>query len=327
MNDVATADPSLIELLDLHVGGRIVWTPQVEQLGLAIAEWMMLGLPGGAAYGQQRSGKSMALTFMKRTMSDYVNVPVTVHHWNVGESARPPTEATLLRGFLSESGYMLSSHKDRSILMTRLVFFIEQCCEMQGTRRVLILVDEAQNIHFANYGLLIECFNLLERRNCRPFILLVGQPELALVPETILEESKLHIYGRFFKKTMQFYGADPQNFAAIIEGFDCESARPDGNVLPPMSKALFPSRYERGWRLADLAEPMTEGLERILIEHKVSEFRVPMQDLVSALRGIVRRLHQRPALFDKSLTKIAIDSFKEGGFIQTLLAYARYQRR
>ncbi|MFC6520989.1 ATP-binding protein [Undibacterium arcticum] len=250
MNTLVIRDIGLLELLDSHAGGRVVWTPQVEQLGLAIAEWMMLGLPGGAAYGQQRCGKSMALTFLKRTMSEYVNVPTTVFLWNIGESLRPVPEPTLLRGFLSETGYMLTSHKDRSVLMTRLVHFIVQNCEAEAARRALILVDEAQNIHFSNYGVLIELFNLLERENCRPFIMLVGQPELALVPETILDENKLHVYGRFFKKTMQFNGVDPKDFATILEGFDEESPRSDGTVLPPMSKALFPERYEQGWRLS-----------------------------------------------------------------------------
>ncbi|MFD2272690.1 hypothetical protein ACFS07_20100 [Undibacterium arcticum] len=52
------------------------------------------------------------------------------------------------------------------------------------------------------------------------------------------------------RKTMQFNGVDPKDFATILEGFDEESPRSDGTVLPPMSKALFPERYEQGWRLS-----------------------------------------------------------------------------
>ncbi|MFD2272689.1 hypothetical protein ACFS07_20095 [Undibacterium arcticum] len=72
---------------------------------------------------------------------------------------------------------------------------------------------------------------------------------------------------------------------------------------------------------------MAEALERILSEHKVSAFRIPMQDLVSATRALVCRLHQQPSLFDSGLTANAVEAFKDGGLTRTLLSYARYQRR
>ncbi|MFD2272691.1 hypothetical protein ACFS07_20105 [Undibacterium arcticum] len=149
MNTLVIRDIGLLELLDSHAGGRVVWTPQVEQLGLAIAEWMMLGLPGGAAYGQQRCGKIDGFDFSEANNERVCECSDNgLFLWNIGESLRPVPEPTLLRGFLSETGYMLTSHKDRSVLMTRLVHFIVQNCEAEAARRALILVDEAQNIHF-----------------------------------------------------------------------------------------------------------------------------------------------------------------------------------
>jgi hypothetical protein len=312
-------------LLDRHIGARIIWTPQIEALGLAIAEWLEAGLPGGSAYGMQRCGKTRALTYLKSEISDFTGMEVATFFITIAHSLRAVSDATLLKGFLRDAGCMFYAHPDRAILITRLSDFIEQWCEKLNTRRVLILIDEAQNIQFGNYGVPTDLYNLLEVKSLQPFILLVGQPELALTPDSMLEDNHLHVYGRFFKKMMRFSGAATSSFSKILQGFDMVSITPVGEHLAPASSVLFPDQYADGWRFEALAHPMMDALQLILDQHKINEFHIPMQDFVSALRCLLGQLHRKPKLFNKPLSAQAVNAYRDAGLSQTLLAYARVE--
>jgi hypothetical protein len=250
----ASTTPTLLTLLEAHVDGRVVWTPQVEELGNAIVKWSMLGLPGGAAYGTQRSGKTSAIKYLQREIEQYYTKSVCAYAWSVAKSLRPAPQ-TLLRSFLLQSRYLLVSTRDESILRARLIAFVEQQCEQKKCKRIIFLIDEAQNLHFSDYDVLIAIFNGLEQRGLKPFFMLVGQPELYLMPDTLLDENKLQTYGRFFKKTRRFSGVDTSAFKVILQGFDQESTTTDGRVLSPM-----PSRTH--W--ATKQWPITERLTTLL---------------------------------------------------------------
>ncbi len=297
-----------------------VWTPEIDRLLQCIVEQIRLDQPGMIMNGPQRNGKSRACGYIAAVLSESVGYPVTTFTWTISESDAPPKARVFIQDRLYQSDCTAITHRDFAVLRNRLITHLCERASSEGAKRVAIIVDEAQNLWRADYGTLVFIFNEIERRGLRPFFLLVGQPELGKQAEHWMTEDAQQMVGRFSTRTHSYLGIQLEDLEQVLEGFDDDSSGQENTAAFRTS----PRAYADGWRVAELAPVIRDGVKAIAAGQNVQEtVRLPMQYLRSCLLSVLYRIVQtgmNPRAFQLA---DAIDCVKSSNFAKVLQFYVR----
>ncbi len=304
-----------VDILD----DSVIWTPEIECLVQAVVEQIRIDQPGMIVNGPQRNGKSRACRYVAAVLSESIGYPVTTFIWSM-----PKDIATSSRGFFQErmfqSGCNAVSHRDIVVVKNRFFNHIAERASAEAARRVVIIVDEAQNLGSDDYGSLVFIFNELERRHVRPFILLVGQPELSQISELWLSQDAQQMIGRFSTRTHDYLGIALDDLEQVLEGFDNDE---DGPQSSPAFRTA-PAAYADGWRIVNLAPLMREAVQTVVTAQNVNEqVRLPMQYLRSCLLAMLYRIIQRRIRPEALTLADAVDCVKATNFAKVLQYYVR----
>lgn len=273
-----------------------VWTPEIDRLLQAVAEQIRLDQPGMIVSGPQRSGKSRACDYLTAVLSDTLAYPVATVKWTI-----PQEPFTTSRPFFQErmlqSGSRAIHHRDLAVIRDRFFNHLAELTTSGGAMRLVIVVDEAQNLERAEYALLVFIFNELERRRLRPFILLVGQPELNSIADQWMAAGAQQMVGRFSTRYHEYRGIRLDDLEQVLESFDDDSE----GVETCASYRTSPTAFADGWRLKSLGPLMRDAIRQVAAAQNVQEeVYLPMQYLRSCLLAILYRIFQarlRPEVF------------------------------
>lgn len=319
LNEKGTApvDPLPLPSVDLLPDG-FVWTPEIARLADAIAEQIRLDAPGMMVSGAQRNGKSSACAYLAAVLQSVVGYPLHVLVWRIAGDEKPSTRA-FIQERLAQSGYTAISHRDIVVLRNRLLDFIVERTAQRGARRVAMVVDEAQNLRHEEFKQLVHLFNEIHNRGVRPFIVLVGQPELKRLTDRWTTMDAMQFVGRFCSCSHDFLGIELGDLASVLEGFDEE-----GNAEASASFRTSPKAYAEGWRTASLAPLIADAVRSVAAKQSIQEgVRLPMQYLRSCLLAMLYRIRQdglRPQVFPPAQ---AIECLLVSGFPSVLQYYVR----
>lgn len=308
MNDMSKAP--LAEAVSDLLGNVIVWTPEVERLCLLLKDHIALDLPGFTVYGPQRGGKTSSITAAAKLLPEFLGYPVAVFIWSIPGFC-PKSERDFFQERLKQSGYGITSQRDSAVLRARLFDYMQQAASHLSTRRVVVMVDEAQNLEREHYGYLIHCYNELERRGLKPFFVLVGQPELRSAISAFCNTEDQQIIGRFFVRTYQYLGIHLDDIAAVLQAFDTPVEEGDISV----SERVLPAHHARGWRLEQLASVIREALELLLRQHNIEEeLRMPMQYLRSTVLALLHHMRDHALAPESVNSALALQCLNKAGF-------------
>lgn len=299
------------------LGNVVVWTPEVERLARQMAEWIALDLPGSSVYGPQRNGKTMAQLIVAQMLPDFVGYPVAVFLWSIPAGCAR-SERAFFQERLKQSGYGATAQRDSAVLRSRLYDYMRQAAERLSTRRVVVMVDEAQNLERVHYGYLIHCYNELERRGLKPFFLLVGQPELRAAISEYRSTEDQQIIGRFFVKNYPYLGIQLDDMSAVLAAFD--NPVEDGELS--VTERVLPGPHARGWRLMQLAPVICEAVRLLLRQHNIDEeLRMPMQYVRSTVLALLHLMRDQKVDPQGINTTHALQALGKAGFTGVLSFY------
>lgn len=318
----AAADPpSNLPSFDLLPDG-FVWTPEIERLANVIGQQIRLDSPGMLVSGAQRNGKSSACAYLAAVLPSVIGYPLNVVVWRIPGDQKYTTRS-FLQERLAQCGYGAITHKDVIVLRKRLIDFLIEQTARAGARRVVLIVDEAQNLTHEDYKQLVHLFNEIQASSIRPFIVLVGQPELKKISDQWSAMEAMQFVGRFCSCKHDFVAINIKDLGAVLEGFD-EEGHPDASAAYKVS----PRAYGEGWRVAQLAPLIADAVRAVCETQNIREaVGLPMQYLRSCLLSMLYRIVQdglRPQLFPPAL---AIECLISSGFAEVLQYYVRKENK
>ncbi|WP_114970388.1 ATP-binding protein [Rhodoferax ferrireducens] len=314
------------EVSDKNVGSNgllftnvTVWTPEIDRFGQSVARWIRMGQPGGAVYGQQRNGKTRACSYLVRFLPEVLGYQIAVLHWSIPEQIESKqTEREFIQEMMHQSNCARVMGRDLAVLRRRFLTHLAELALGAGSKRIVVIIDEAQNLFRAQYGYLIHCFNSLENFGVQPFFLLVGQPELQNTPVGWAEASGMQVLGRFFAREHRYRGVDRTEVEAVLDGFDMPT---DGEACSDLAKR-YPAEYEAGWCLRKLAPFFVEAMDMVMQQHNIqSGLRLPMQYFHSTLLDLLYRVKDENISLLQVSTPMVLTSLKESGFLSVLAYY------
>ncbi len=264
------------------LGDDPIWTPEIQLLAEAVRGRYRLGFRGMAVDGQQRCGKTSACEFLVDTLPDTIGYPVATFLWSIPEFAT--TERDFVQERLRDSGCFATSNRDIAILRGRLYDHIAESAEALGSRRAIVVVDEAQNLTRQQYHYLHHCDNNLQKRKVRPFFVLVGQPELRQMTSSWTKSKGFQVVGRFFAHQHTYRGVALADVPKVVKGFD----EPAGDAKETTYAHAIPDAYKAGWRLSAVSEILVETITAVAAKQNINAgVRVPMQSLRAMLFSIL----------------------------------------
>jgi len=314
------AAPFLIDpSLDADLLGDVdVWTPEIDRLVANVSKWVRMDSPGAAVYGPQRVGKTHACQFLFRALPALFGGTLRCIHLTVGD---PPakSEHAFLQRLMAQSGCRAYMHRDTEVLRGRLVEHFMELAVEAGSKRLVIIWDEAQNLQRSHYGWLISMFNELEHRRIRPFFLLVGQPELRDITKSFRAAGAQQVIGRFFSHGHEFLGVADDELKVVLRALES-----DEDDVASGPRRFLAKQYAQGFSLERLAEPLIQVMEMLRKKHTLAHgVRLPMQYLRSAVIHVLMQI-MRGAIDHRCVSADAmLVCLEEAGFTTDIvLVYA-----
>jgi hypothetical protein len=228
-----------------------------------------------------------------------------------------PTERTFLQERMIQSGCTAVAHRDLAVLWRRLHTHLAELAIAAGSRWIVIIIDEAQNLSFDEYNRLIHCFNSLEDLKVKPFFMLAGQPELKNAPASWEDANGMQVIGRFFSRTFWFHGICSEDIGVVLEAFDEPVS--DGGRL---SGRLMPQVLGTDWCMAQWGQQYREAMQILMDSHQIlSRLHLPMQMLRSSLLLVLDRVIAKKVDPRLVSTATVLKALQDTGFTSSLAYY------
>jgi hypothetical protein len=299
---------------------RIVWTPEIERLNEFIVKSVRMQARGCAVMGQQTNGKSRAARFLVKLLPQTLGYSVAVVLWTIPQAdKRYRKPRAWIQDRMIDSGCLAISHRDEVVLWHRLHAHLADMAIAAGSRWIVIIVDEAQNMLFSDYAHLITTFNKLELLNIKPFFMLIGQPELANAPAGWTEINGMQVIGRFFSRTYWFHGIAMEDIEHVLDSFDEPSRITPGARI---SADLMPQVLGTEWSIGRWAAAFIEALQILAGEHRVAgDICIPMQWLRSTLLLLLVEVTEAKLHPAHVSTAMVLEALRASEFFASQLGY------
>ena len=303
---------------DLDFFGSVpCWTPEIEKACQQVSHWIRCDLPGGMIYGLQRVGKSFCAHYIKECVPEILGRSTLAVGWSIPEMKRRNECATLAL-WHRQSGSQLYNHSKAHILKVRLEDFLVDLANVAGAKRISIIIDEAHWLFEDDYGLLMSVCNDLQMRGKRPFVLLIGHPDLKQHQSNFSTRNSLQITGRYFAVEHQYHGIQLNDLSDLLVSMD--DATGDG-----VAARHLPWLRAQGWQLSDLAQPMKDVIQTMCpAGHKVEDIRVPMQFARASLNAILYELIDAEQGGPEVSVELVRDAVLQSGIRDVLHLYATH---
>lgn len=292
-----------------------LWTPEIDRKAAMVAEWVACDLAGSHIWGVQRAGKSEFAKYLMDVIPTMLGGSAVAVMWNF-LGLKPKNADQLLKRCLIDMGCNTISARESLVLQARLVALVAQRCQAVRARRVLIIVDEMQNIAHDLYPVLMSVTADLMKLRLVPHLLSIGQPEMQTTIDLVFQGNYLQVIGRFFQRTEVYHGltqGDVQELLANMEGTDREFTR-----------RHFPTRAAEGWSIVDLAVPIEQAVDAMLARKNITGARVrlPLGYLRPALNLAFQRLSDdEQCVVDGHMT---LSCFRSTGLHKVIGHYVEY---
>jgi hypothetical protein len=297
IDNAAAADLALDSDL---LGDIDVWTPEIDRLVSNVSRWVRMDSPGAAVYGPQRVGKTHACQFLHKTLPALFGGALA-----------------FLQRVMAQTGCRSYQHRDIEVLRDRLTDHLYEVAVASGSKRIVLMWDEAQNLERPQYGWMITMFNELEHRRLRPFFLLVGQPELRDITAAFRVAGSQQVIGRFFSHGHEFLGIADDELDVVLRALDSDD---DESAGP---RRFMSRQYAEGFQLQNLADPLATALGALRKKHQlVHSVRLPMQYLRSAVLNALIRIIRGEINHRQVSPVTMLECLKETGFLNVVLVYA-----
>lgn len=263
-----------------------LWTPEIERQIDLVVEWVNCDLPGAHMWGVQRVGKSEFARYLAHVVPVVLDGTVATVVWSF-LGFTPKTADDVLRKCLIDTGGNAIATRDQPVLRLRLVTAIAEKCKALRARRVLIVLDEIQNIPVHLYGAIMGVTADLLTKGVLSHLLTIGQPEMLQTVETLHTNRELQTIGRLFPTSSEFHGLSIDEVKELLANMDGET-----NAFTQLH---FPERASTGWGVAELYSLIDQALIQLVKMKNLTETPpLPLGYLRPVLNRIFHYLRDNP---------------------------------
>ncbi len=260
-------------------------------------------------YSPPRSGKSTAMLFIYESMCESDKAVV----FFADASRGPADSARLYRELASTAGretpFKPESNAEAFIRRAQVE------ADARGTKRVWLLIDEAQRLTLEQLEELKLTIERLINRGLAPFVLLFAQPEILTKPARFEKVTSISIVDRFFVRMHRLRGLRLNEIEGALGFYD--STRWPAVTGSFYSQHYLPELWEAGWRMGTHAPHFRRAFEAICREFSRDPNDIPIKYLVFAASSLLLN-HRVTTDAGADLERVVEKAVRDSGFTTAL---------
>jgi hypothetical protein len=248
-----------------------------------VDECLFLYISGALVHGRPRMGKSYAIEFVRRDLEQRVP-ELSIYKMRCTRS-QVPSENSFFTTLLSAAKHPAQSGGSKAALRGRLLHKLRQVADQRGDDRVVLFIDEAQNLKEIEYEWLRDLHDDLEYNELRLFTFLVGQTQLLAQKSVFQAQDKEQIVARFMVEELAFRGiASSGECGAVMAAYD-QGEYPAASGWS-YTRFYVPQAYSAGLRLGESATRLWGAFEEAHIAARIEgPVEIPMKYFTSAIEA------------------------------------------
>lgn len=265
---------------------RPIWTPEIERKAVVVADWVECELEGGHIWGIQRVGKSEFAKYIEQVLPSML--PATAVFIFEFLLMKPKTAEAVLKKCLLCLDSTAAAGRELVTIYSRVLGMIVARCRALRAKRVVLIIDELQNIPHELYPVFMSLASDVRKAGFVPHMLSIGQPEMKTTIDLAFQNNYLQTIGRFFQGMAVYHGLTIEDIAALLTNMEGEGLE--------FTTRHFPDRARQGWSITELARPIEEAVAALLTEDNLTATaaRLPFAYLRPALNSMFFHLAADP---------------------------------
>ena len=291
-------------------------TKSIGQVVNKISLWSKRKIRGGIIYGRPRLGKTRTIRFVRTNIAKMFGKPVAHFLFTCARTVSN-NESGFLSDLLRDLGYGLPLAGTALQKRHRVIEFLISEAQSCNDHRVILFIDEAQNLRWIHFEWLIAIYNALEMAEVQMYVYLFGQEELIAQKDAYRAENRQQIVGRFMVAKHQFTGLrSKEDLRYALARYDLHSEYPTGSGIS-FTKHYFPAAFLHGWRLADLTELLWSCFMEMRAQANVhGKVDIPMQAFTAVVDGILLTCGSKTNRAPNVNRTVIIQLLQESGYVE-----------
>jgi hypothetical protein len=298
----------------IETGRYILETNTIKGFNKKVIGWIKNRAPGAIVFGRPRLGKTQAIKYISQLLLYEFGIDIPVFHLCC-RKYKNPSDNIFFEDFLKDVGHLLSFSGKANVKRERLLKFLIERGQKSGLNKIIIFMDDAQNLLEFHYCWLMDLYNDLDRNGISLTIILVGQEELIHQRSAFILAKKAQIVGRFMVHEYKFQGVKSiDDMRACLISYD--------NTMYPcdrdwsFTRYFFPDLFADGFRLENCVNDVFNTFLELRNEAKLKKsFEIPMQYMAKSVEYVLINFGAN----GQNLDRISITQWREAiteiGFI------------
>lgn len=233
-------------------GDYIIVTPQIKSLTQSILFIITNKITGAVIYGIARGGKTTAKRCLIKAIRKVFKGTSLIFSVSCS-GGRLASENRFLADILGGLGLAIKNRERPEDRRERIISHITSLAHESKENKVILFMDDAQNMKELDYVQLMDIYNRLDDLGITLSTILIGSDELKDTMDKFIKEGKSHIVGRFMVHDFNFRGIQTlEQFITILKSYDEKCYPADSNCS--FTQYFFPEAYAKGYRVFQDAE-------------------------------------------------------------------------
>lgn len=301
-------------MLDLHPvlrqRGFTIKAPPLREFVSEFSKLLSYGELSMVCFGPPRCGKSTASAFLRNRLEETGQAVVLWAHIERDVRQKKGTDRLwqdLCRGQNDALDPLINRPYYTLVNRTRVL------ADKLGTPKVLIALDEGQNLTDELYFALKKLVDDLIEYGLSPFVLQMAQPEILSRAERLKHRLFHDLVDRFLTRMYRFRGLRLDEFDEVLRHYD-NACWPEGSSTSYVAH-FAPNLWRAGWRMEQQVPAFVAAFTALATELGKDSSDIGMKFVTTAVRGLLNALAQNEAA-SETIQPLVHDCVRSCGYIE-----------
>lgn len=244
-------------LMETDISHITINTPMIKEAHATLTQWILCGFTGGLMVGDARLGKTQAIRSFSDFSSDHNGDPIPIFRVSYGLR-----DKNTIRSVYDRIARSLEKQVRRSMsaddLLSDLLMHFADAAIANHNRKIVLIIDEAQELVVEQLFAFVELFNELEELGVRLSVFFVANKDrFTPLAKQLLEDKNRFIRERFFNYIYVFHGIRTlDELRACLSYYDSHTL--DELDQQTWMQYYCPDAVASGFRIVDIADMLWE---------------------------------------------------------------------
>jgi hypothetical protein len=259
-------------------------TPPINKVIGKVRSWVKRRVQGGYVYGFSRFGKTWFVNWWIGDLLRESFPGLTVLTFKYDGHDRF-SEILFLMELLGAGKHKYGGAGKKKIMLDRLCRFYATLADRSRGKRIVLVIDEAQEMHEPEFRTLCNVSNEMENLGYKLTVISVGSEELTYQHSAFIQQHKIHLMARFMVRWTRFKGiSSAKELEYVLNGYDT-AEWPSGSTIS-YTQYFFPSAVRDGFRLASCSIELWAAFVELGPKKERYKLEVPMEHITDTVEAI-----------------------------------------